>query len=39
MVFKYCAECGHKLDEVEPVIARVNNCSGMHFDKCKEYLV
>ena len=29
----------YKLDEVEPVIARVNNCSGMHFDKCKEYLV
>lgn len=41
MLFKYCAECGHKLDdikwykidEVEDVIARVNNCSGMHFDK------
>ena len=76
MVFKYCAECGHKvediklgdddckicpsckriygrnplpvvevddlkwykLDDVEPVIARVNNCSGMHFDKCKQFL-
>jgi NAD+ diphosphatase len=28
----------YKLDDVEPVIARVNNCSGMHFDKCKQFL-
>ncbi len=29
----------YKIEEVEDVIARVNNCSGMHFDKCKEFLV
>ena len=28
----------YKIDEVDDVIARVNNCSGMHFDKCREYL-
>ncbi len=28
----------YKLDEVEAVIARENNCSGMHFDKCKLFL-
>jgi NAD+ diphosphatase len=28
----------YKLDEVETVIARENNCSGMHFDKCKQFL-
>lgn len=28
----------YKIDEVNDVIARENNCSGMHFDKCREYL-
>ena len=28
----------YKIDEVENVIARENNCSGMHFDKCKQFL-
>ncbi len=28
----------YKIDEVESVIARENNCSGMHFDKCKQFL-
>ena len=28
----------YKIDEVEDVIARENNCSGMHFDKCKQFL-
>jgi NAD+ diphosphatase len=28
----------YKIDEVEDVIARVNNCSGMHFGKCKQFL-
>lgn len=28
----------YKIDEVEAVIARENNCSGMHFDKCREFL-
>ena len=28
----------YKIDEVESVIARENNCSGMHFDLCKKYL-
>ncbi len=27
----------YKIDEVEAVIARENNCSGMHFDKCKQF--
>ncbi|MCH5342212.1 MAG: hypothetical protein J1E01_12180, partial [Acetatifactor sp.] len=28
----------YQLDEVDDVIARENNCSGMHFDKCRMYL-
>ncbi len=28
----------YKIDEIEDVIARENNCSGMHFDKCKQFL-
>ncbi|WP_026496319.1 NUDIX domain-containing protein [Butyrivibrio sp. WCD3002] len=28
----------YKVHEVEAVIARENNCSGMHFDMCKKYL-
>ena len=28
----------YKIDEVEDVIASENNCSGMHFDKCKQFL-
>ncbi len=28
----------YKIDEVENVIARENNCSGMHFDKCKQQI-
>ena len=28
----------YKIDEVDGVIARVNNCSGMHFDMCKKVL-
>ncbi len=28
----------YKIDEVEDVIARENNCSGMHFDNCKQFL-
>jgi len=28
-----------KMSEVDVVIARENNCSGMHFDACKEYLL
>lgn len=28
-----------KLSEVDAVIARENNCSGMHFDACREYLL
>lgn len=28
----------YKMDEVNDVIARENNCSGMHFDKCRDYL-
>lgn len=26
-----------KIEEVDDVIARENNCSGMHFDECKEH--
>lgn len=26
-----------KINEVDAVIARDNNCSGMHFDACREY--
>lgn len=29
----------YKIEEVDEVIARENNCSGMHFDKCLAYLV
>jgi len=29
----------YKIDEVNDVIARENNCSGMHFDKCREFLM
>ena len=28
----------YKVDEVDAVIARENNCSGMHFDRCRPYL-
>ena len=28
----------YKMDEVDRVIARENNCSGMHWDKCREFL-
>lgn len=28
----------YKKDEVDAVIARENNCSGMHWDKCKEFI-
>lgn len=28
----------YKITEIEDVIARENNCSGMHFDMCKKYL-
>ena len=28
----------YKIEEVNDVIARENNCSGMHFDKCREFL-
>lgn len=28
----------YKIDEVNDVIARENNCSGIHFDKCREFL-
>ena len=28
----------YTIDEVDAVIARENNCSGMHFDKCRGYL-
>ena len=28
----------YKIDEVDPVIARVNNCSGMHFDMCRKII-
>lgn len=28
----------YKIEEVDAVIARENNCSGMHFDKCRAYL-
>ncbi len=28
----------YKMDEVNSVIARENNCSGMHWDKCRELL-
>lgn len=49
MYFDYCAKCGeksnevndirwYKIEEVDAVIARENNCSGMHFDKCRPYL-
>lgn len=27
-----------KIGEVDDVIVRENNCSGMHFDNCKKYL-
>lgn len=27
-----------KIEEVNDIIARENNCSGMHFDACREYL-
>ena len=45
MLFKYCADSDevddlkwYKIDEVEEVITRENNCSGMHFDMCKRFL-
>ncbi len=28
----------YKIHEIENVIARENNCSGMHFDMCKKFL-
>lgn len=28
----------YKIDEVDDVIARENNCSGMHWDKCRDFL-
>ena len=28
----------YKIEEIDNVIARENNCSGMHFDLCKKYL-
>ena len=28
----------YKVDEVDCVIARENNCSGMHWDKCRVFL-
>ena len=28
----------YKIEDVEAVIARENNCSGMHFDMCKRFL-
>lgn len=28
----------YKKEEVNDVIARENNCSGMHWDKCKEFI-
>ena len=28
----------YKMDEVDRVIARENNCSGMHWDKCRDFL-
>lgn len=28
----------YKIDEVDRMIARKNNCSGMHWDKCREFL-
>ena len=28
----------YKIDEVDPIIARVNNCSGMHFEMCRKIL-
>lgn len=28
----------YKVTEVDDVIARVNNCSGMHFDMCRKLL-
>ncbi len=28
----------YQIDEVDAVIARENNCSGMHFDACRAYL-
>ena len=28
----------YKIDDVNDVIARENNCSGMHWDKCGEFL-
>lgn len=28
----------YKIEEVDEVIARENNCSGIHFDKCRQYL-
>ena len=28
----------YKISEIDEVIARENNCSGMHFDMCKKYL-
>lgn len=28
----------YKKEEVDNVIARENNCSGMHWDKCREFL-
>ena len=27
-----------KMDEVDRMIARENNCSGMHWDKCRDLL-
>ncbi len=27
-----------KIDEVDDVIARENNCSGMHFDACRKFI-
>lgn len=28
----------YKIDEINDVIARENNCSGMHWDKCRDVL-
>ena len=28
----------YKISEIDAVIARENNCSGMHFDMCKNFL-
>lgn len=29
----------YKIDEVDDIIASENNCSKMHFEKCKPYLM